>query len=184
MSPETVWSHQLKLKRLNWRFRLVGSFPQQFRKFLRVFSNNSAIIPQISQNFPQQFRRFLKKIPQQFRRFLKVFRSDSADLISIPQQFNNNSAVSSCNNSADFSEFSVGNQSWLASKNFVSWQNSTPMPEPPTEQSRKTDSINICRCVKPGTDVMILKIFSPKKLRKNWLFDSRQSYITYAKFWS
>jgi hypothetical protein len=29
----------------------------------------------------------------------------------------------------------------------------------------------------PGTDVMIIKIFSPKKLAKNGVFDSKQSQI-------
>jgi hypothetical protein len=37
---------------------------------------------------------------------------------------------------------------------------------------------------RPGTDVMIFKIFSPKKIAKHGVFDSKHCLIMYAKKWS
>jgi hypothetical protein len=42
---------------------------------------------------------------------------------------------------------------------------------------------NLPRGEPPGTDVMILKIFSPKKFAKKiGVFDSKKSCVNYAKF--
>jgi hypothetical protein len=51
-----------------------------------------------------------------------------------------------------------------------SWNTSVPFKKLPKLHKQSPKKQKFAQSDQPGTDVMIFKIFLPKKLRKNWRF--------------